>query len=72
MDTKSRRRTEELLSTFKESETALYIASHDPNHFHRIMNHRLILEEGKVTQADSGLLDDSTKLSQPNFRRFER
>lgn len=59
MDTKSRRRTEDLLSTFKESNTALYIASHDPNHFHRIMNHRLLLEEGCITQADTNLLDDS-------------
>jgi len=60
MDTKSRRRTEDLLSTFKETGTALYIASHDPNHFHRIMNHRLLLEEGCITQADTDLLDDST------------
>lgn len=53
MDTKSRRRTEELLSTFKESGTALYIASHDPNHFHRIMNHRILLEEGMVIGIDT-------------------
>ena len=56
MDTKSRRRTEDLLSTFKESNTALFIASHDPNHFHRIMNHRLLLDEGRITQADVGLI----------------
>lgn len=60
MDTKSRKRTEELLSTFKESNTALYIASHDPNHFHRIMNHRLLLEEGRIKQADFDLLETST------------
>ena len=59
MDTKSRRRTEELLSTFKESDTALFIASHDPNHFHRIMDHRLLLEEGHITQADIGLSSKS-------------
>lgn len=60
MDTKSRRRTEDLLSTFKESNTALYIASHDPNHFHRIMNHRILLDEGRITQADTDLLNTST------------
>ena len=59
MDTKSRRRTEDLLSTFKETGTALYIASHDPNHFHRIMNHRLLLEEGRITQSDTDLLKNS-------------
>jgi len=66
MDTKSRRRTEDLLSTFKESDTALYIASHDPNHFHRIMNHRLLLEEGKITQTDKNLLDGSATNIQEN------
>ncbi len=56
MDTKSRKRTENLLATFKESGTALFIASHDPNHFHRITNHRLLLDEGHITQADYNLL----------------
>jgi len=56
MDTKSRRRTEALLDTFKESGTALFIASHDPNHFHRITNHRLLLDEGHIAQADHDLL----------------
>lgn len=63
MDTKSRRRTEELLSTFKETGTALYIASHDPNHFHRIMNHRLLLEEGRAVSDDADLLSDSNLLN---------
>ena len=62
MDTKSRRRTEELLSTFKEKGTALYIASHDPNHFHRIMNHRLLLEEGRIVNDDAYLLSESNLL----------
>lgn len=48
MDTESRKRTEDLLLTFKESATALYIASHDPKHFHRIMDHRLLLAEGQL------------------------
>ena len=59
MDTKSRQRTEDLLLSFKESNIALFIASHDPNHFHRIMNHRLLLKEGQIAQADYNLLDDS-------------
>lgn len=66
MDTKSRRRTEDLLSSFKESDTALYIASHDPNHFHQIMNHRLLLEAGKITQTDKNLLDESTAITHKN------
>lgn len=61
MDTKSRKRTEDLLSTFKESGTALYIASHDPNHFHRITNHRLLLDEGRIVQADTNLLNESAQ-----------
>ena len=56
MDTKSRKRTENLLATFKESGTALFIASHDPNHFHRITNHRLLLDEGHIIQSDYNLL----------------
>lgn len=63
MDTKSRKRTEDLLSTFKESGTALFIASHDPNHFHRIMNHRLLLDKGQIKQTDSNLLNEPNKLS---------
>lgn len=63
MDTKSRRRTEELLSTFKDSDTALYIASHDPNHFHRIMDNRLLLEEGSITQADTNLLSNGKNMN---------
>lgn len=66
MDTKSRKRTEDLLSTFKESGTALFIASHDPNHFHRITNHRLLLEEGRIAQADIDLLHESHKVVKAN------
>lgn len=63
MDTKSRKRTENLLSTFKSSGTALYIASHDPNHFHRIMNHRLLLKEGQIKQTDTNLIDESNEIT---------
>jgi len=59
MDTNSRQRTEELLSTFKDSGIALFIASHDPNHFHRIMNHRLLLDEGRISQCDLNLLENN-------------
>jgi len=71
MEIKSRERTEDLLSTFKESGTALYIASHDPNHFYRIMNHRLLLEEGQITQADTGLLN-SGNINQENITVLPR
>ena len=67
MDTNSRTRTEDLLSTFKDSDTALFIASHDPNHFHRIMNHRLLLEAGSITQKDTHLLLDDNKLNTENI-----
>lgn len=70
MDTKSRRRTEDLLLTFKESNTALYIASHDPNHFHRIMNHRLLLEEGRITQADTDLINPEVSTSEVNNKQI--
>ena len=66
MDTNSRRRTENLLLSFKESGTALYIASHDPNHFHRIMNHRLLLDEGHIIQTDTDLLNKHTKPTNSN------
>jgi len=67
MDTKSRNRTEELLATFKESGTALYIASHDPNHFHQIMDKRLLLKNGYIidaNKADLDLIKNSSKQSE--------
>ncbi len=48
MDEESRRSTEELLRRFKDSGTALLIASHDVNHFSQTMDKRLLLEKGKV------------------------
>ncbi len=50
MDTENRLKTETFLSTFIDSGTALYIASHDPKHFHRIMNHRLLIKEGHISK----------------------
>ncbi len=52
MDDASRIRTEELLLQFKESGTALFIASHDLNHFQQSMNRRLLLEDGKITDSN--------------------
>ena len=69
MDTKSRKRTEDLLLTFKESGTALYIASHDPNHFHRITNHRLLLEEGRIKQSETDLIDEPSKFNIPKHTK---
>ena len=66
MDTNSRKRTETLLSTFKSSGTALYIASHDPNHFHQIMDNRLLLEDGYIQDANttkSHSIDNSSDLN---------
>jgi tungstate transport system ATP-binding protein len=83
MDTEHRLRTETFLSTFIDSGTALYIASHDPNHFHRIMNHRLLIEDGYVSefeetkstdtvndQNDDTLFNDSLLQSNKNVTLF--
>ena len=75
MDTEHRRRTETLLSTFIDSGTALYIASHDPNHFHRIMNHRLVLEDGYISDynEDEEIIIDETLLqSNENVTMFPK
>lgn len=66
MDTKSRNRTEELLATFKESGTALYIASHDPNHFHQIMDKRLLLKDGYIIDADKADIESIENSSKQN------
>lgn len=50
MDKHSKRRTGKLLSEFKESGTALLIATHDLDHLLHIMDRRLILEDGKITE----------------------
>lgn len=52
MDDCSRRRTEELLCRFKETGTALLVASHDVNHFHHTMDKRLAFEDGKIVDVD--------------------
>ena len=48
MDENARECTQKLLFSFKESGTALFIASHDPNHFRQIMDKRLLLEDAKI------------------------
>lgn len=50
MDNTSRQKTETLLATFKESGTAVLIASHDPNHFKRIQDNLLLLEGGQISE----------------------
>lgn len=52
MDKNSRHRTEELLCKFKESGTALFIASHDLNHFHQAMDKRLFLQDGIIIEVN--------------------
>ena len=66
MDSDSRKRTEALLSTFKSTGTALYIASHDPNHFHLIMDNRLLLEDGYIIDASSSEIDSIDNSSNLN------
>ena len=53
MDDESRRLTEDLLAKFKESGTALLIASHDINHFHHTMDKRLLLNNGLIIEMDN-------------------
>lgn len=79
MDTEHRRRTEKLLSTFIDSGTALYIASHDPNHFHSIMNHRLVIQDGYISNyhesihQENGVLFDCSLLeSNENITLFPK
>lgn len=53
MDKHAKRRTGKLLSEFKERGTTLLIASHDLDHLLAIMDRRLILENGKLLEADA-------------------
>ena len=72
MDDASRRRTEELLLAFKDNGTALFIASHDPNHFTQSMDHRLQLIDGVLRPAAASQSTDtnSSKSSNNNITPF--
>ncbi len=63
MDDESRRTTEDLLKKFKEMGTALLIASHDVNHFHQIMDKRLVLQDGKIQDIEIQLETDHSNVS---------
>ncbi|MEE9445528.1 MAG: ABC transporter ATP-binding protein [Cocleimonas sp.] len=65
MDEESRRSTEDLLGKFKESGTALLIASHDVNHFHQTMDKRLLLEDGLIFE-----IGDNTDEAHDNISLF--
>lgn len=52
MDDCSRKSTEDLLCKFKETGTALLIASHDVNHFNYTMDKRLSLVNGVLCDID--------------------
>ncbi len=52
LDSASKSRTLQLLKYFKESGTALIIASHDPDVFRDIQDERLQLDNGKLTNLD--------------------
>ncbi len=59
MDDESRKLTEELLSKFKESGTALLIASHDINHFQHTMDKRLLLKDGLIMEMNNNIENSS-------------
>ena len=65
MDEESRRSTEDLLDKFKNSGTALLIASHDVNHFHQTMDKRLLLKVGQIFE-----IGDSTNTAHDNISLF--
>ncbi len=65
MDEESRRSTEDLLCKFKESGTALLIASHDVNHFHHTMDKRLLLKDGLIVE-----IGDYTNTAHDNISLF--
>ena len=55
MDEESRHSTEDLLCKFKETGTALLIASHDTNHFNHTMDNRLLLEDGVIIEISDNI-----------------
>jgi len=71
MDEESRRSTEELLYKFKDTGTALLIASHDINHFHQTMDKRLQLENGLITEiSDDDMGTDKKDKAHDNISIF--
>ena len=70
MDEESRRATENLLSKFKETGTALLIASHDINHFHQTMDKRLQLDGGFITEITDAIVTDSEDHAHDNISIF--
>ena len=72
MDEESRRTTEDLLCKFKEIGTALLIASHDLNHFHHIMDKRLVLQDGKIKDIKVQTEKDHNNISQFPKKRINQ
>ena len=70
MDEESRRATENLLSKFKESGTALLIASHDVNHFHQTMDKRLLLKDGLIMEMSSDKYMNEEESNHDNISIF--
>lgn len=70
MDDRSRYRTDELLSRFKDCGTALLIASHDHYHFNQTMDTRLLLDNGVISEpsADQQQVSD---ISEKNVVLFK-
>lgn len=73
MDDTSRKATEALLKQFKESNTALLIASHDINHFSEIMDKRFALVDGGLIDVsdDIEITHDSLSSSNAQVRNVQ-
>lgn len=70
MDEESRQSTEDLLRKFKDSGTALLIASHDISHFHQTMDKHLLLENGLILTLNNDDYDNQTPLHSNNISIF--
>jgi len=68
MDEESRQSTEDLLRKFKDSGTALLIASHDINHFHQTMDKHLLLENGLIIDISN---EDSFKKDNEKIQAYD-
>ena len=68
MDRESQARTLSLLKRLKNAHAALMIASHNHEIFNELIDRRLILERGKLSQCDtSSLPDNVTSLVKTNL-----
>ena len=70
MDRESQARTVSLLNLLKNARIALMIASHNHEVFNELIDRRLVIERGKLSQPDTPLLPDNvTSLVKTNTPR---